>query len=142
MVSEAVTFREARWSTYDLATTSGSAGDELPLERNAASFRVPRARADEVINGELDGFLRGDTLPNRRRDGEYEGHGDKVCTHDQLRTKTTVEAEEALVPEDLSHAVQAVLVQQLPDDRAPLVLHPILSFSTLPQDTAKQTYRV
>lgn len=65
-----------------------------------------------------------------------------MCTHDQLRAKTTVEAEEALVPEHLSHAVHAVLVQQLPDDRAPLVLHPVLSFSTPPQDTNKQTYRV
>ena len=44
-------------------------------------------------------------------------------THDELRPETPVEAEEALVPEDFLHTVEAVLVQQLSNNSAPLILH-------------------
>ena len=46
-------------------------------------------------------------------------------THDELRSETAVEPKEALVPEDLLHTVKAVLVQQLSDNGASLVLHSV-----------------
>lgn len=45
-------------------------------------------------------------------------------THDQLWAKPAVESDEALVPKHLPHAVQTILVQQLANHGAPLVLHP------------------
>ena len=44
-------------------------------------------------------------------------------TYDQLRAKPTVEADETLVPEYLAHTVETILVQQLSDNVAPLILH-------------------
>lgn len=43
--------------------------------------------------------------------------------YNQLWTKATVEAKETLIVEDLPHAVKTVLVEQLPDYCASLVLH-------------------
>ena len=45
-------------------------------------------------------------------------------TYDQLRAKPAVEAQEALIPEHLPDTVETILVQQLSDHGAPLVLHP------------------
>ena len=45
-------------------------------------------------------------------------------THDKLWSETAIESDEPFITEDLLYAIKAVFVQQLPDDRAPLVLHP------------------
>jgi hypothetical protein len=47
----------------------------------------------------------------------------KVRVYNQLRSKTTVKAPEAFIAEHLLDAVQAVLVQKLPDNSAALILH-------------------
>lgn len=54
-----------------------------------------------------------------------------ATTHNQLRAKSTVEAEETLIAEDLLRTVDAVFVEDLTDDSAPLVLHtePLVSTS-------------
>lgn len=44
-------------------------------------------------------------------------------THNKLRPETAVEAQKTFISENLSHAVHAVLVQQLTDNSAALVLH-------------------
>lgn len=45
--------------------------------------------------------------------GDASESGRKVCrhTHNQLWAKTTIKAFEALIPENLLHAVQRVLIQ-------------------------------
>ena len=48
--------------TYHLATTSGSTGNKFPGQGDSPSLGIHRARADEIIDGELDCFLRRDTL--------------------------------------------------------------------------------
>ena len=47
-------------------------------------------------------------------------------TYDQLRTNTPIKAKEPFIPPHLLNAIKAVLVQQLPDNVTPLVLHPSL----------------
>ena len=51
-------------------------------------------------------------------------------TNNQLWAKAAVEAYEAFIVEHLAHAVETVLVQQLSDNRASLILHPGLAPSS------------
>ena len=44
-------------------------------------------------------------------------------TYDELRTYSSIEAEETLVLEDLLGTVDAILVEHLADDCATLILH-------------------
>ena len=64
---------------------------------------IGEVAADEIVDGQLDGLLGGDT--------------------DELRQDTRVEAPEALVADDLPEAVDRVVVQPLAGIRAALVLH-------------------
>ena len=55
--------------------------------------------------------------------------GGRGQTHDKLWSKATIKAQETLVMEDLTSTINTVLVQQLANNRAPLILH---SIETLP----------
>ena len=115
-------------STYHLTATGSTTCDELPHQFDPPCLWVHCAFPHEVIDRQLDGFLGSHTLCNH-----VEVSGDLAMiktyiTHNQLRPKTTVETNEPFVMEDLPHTIQTVLVQQLSDDSAPLILHPGLMY--------------
>ena len=49
----------------------------------------------------------------------------RVWTHDELRSEATIEAHETFMVEHFTGTIETVLVQQLSDHGAPLVLHAI-----------------
>ena len=92
--------------TYHLTSTGSSTRQHLSREFDVACGLVRQLASDKVVDCELDGLLWRHT--------------------DKLGKNTGIETLEAFVLNDLLRAVDRVLVQDMSNAGAPLVLHPRL----------------
>ena len=92
--------------TYHLASTRSATSQHLRSKLDLASRLVRQLASNKVVHCELDGLFRRYT--------------------DKLGKHTGIQTLEPLILDDLLGAVERVLVEHMPNARAPLVLHPRL----------------
>ncbi len=118
--TQLLTIQQPIANAYHLTASSATTRNKFPHKLDPPSLWVHCPGSDEGVHRQFDGFLRSNTLPRTistsRRTHVH-------ITNDQLRTKTTVKPKEAFIVKNLPDTIHAVLVKQLADYGASLVLH-------------------